>query len=110
VNQQDSESNQTALQKAVEENHVEVVRVLLENGADPDATVPPLSPPLARAAREGYLEIVQLLITFEADVNIRDGNWTPLRYSEFGNHEAVTKLLREHGAVGPAVPGEKEEQ
>jgi ankyrin repeat protein len=64
--------------------------------------VSPLSPPLARAAREGYLEIVQLLITFEADVNIQDGNWTPLRYAEFGNHDAVVALLREHGAVDPA--------
>jgi ankyrin repeat protein len=99
VNRQNAESNQTPLQLAVEENAIDVVRALLENGADPDRTVTPLSPPLARAAREGYLEIVKLLITFEADVNIQDGNWTPLRYAEFGNHDAVVELLREHGAV-----------
>lgn len=98
VNRQDAESNQTPLQKALEENAVEVVRVLLEYGANPNQTVPPNSPPLARAAREGYLEIVQLLITFEADVNIQDGEWTPLRYAEFGGHNAVAELLRAHGA------------
>jgi ankyrin repeat protein len=98
IDRRDPETNQTPLQQAIEKNEIEVAQVLLEGGAHPDATVSPLPPPLALAAREGYLEIVELLVLHEADVNIRDGRWTPLKLAEFGNHQAVVDFLKVHGA------------
>jgi ankyrin repeat protein len=95
----DAETNRTPLQIAVEDNHVETVTALLEAGADPDSEAYPLSPPLIRAARLGYIEIVKLLVLHGADVNIRDGEWTPLRFAEYGNHEEVAEFLREQGGV-----------
>jgi ankyrin repeat protein len=95
----DEEANRTPLQIAVEGNHVETVRELLDGGADPNADVSTYTPPLIRAARNGNLEIVELLVNHGADVNIRDGEWTPLHFAEYGNHQAVVQLLREHGAT-----------
>jgi ankyrin repeat protein len=95
----DAETNQTPLQIAVEGNHIETVETLLEAGADADAEASPMSPPLIRAARLGYLEIAKLLILHGADVNIRDGEWTPLRFAEYGNHKEVAEFLREQGGT-----------
>jgi ankyrin repeat protein len=95
----DAETNRTPLQIAVEDKHVETVTALLEAGADPDSEASTLSPPLIRAARLGYIEIVKLLVLHGADVNIQDGEWTPLRFAEYGNHEDVAEFLREHGGT-----------
>lgn len=99
VDGRDPESPRTALQHAVLENAAEAVKALLEGGADPDATLAPESPPLARAAREGYLEIVKLLLLHGADINIDDHRWTPLRLAEFGGHQSVADYLSKGGGV-----------
>lgn len=53
--------------------------MLLENGADPDATDHFESTPLHRAAAKGNLKMIQILLRHNASVNIQDseGN-TPL--------------------------------
>lgn len=91
------ENGQTPLQKAIENKQVDMVRALLENGADPDTTVAPRSPPIAQAARLGQLEIVKLLVLHGADINVRDGTWTPLRFAEMGGHQDVAEYLIELG-------------
>lgn len=59
--------------------HTQIAIMLLENGADPDATDHFESTPLHRAAAKGNLKMVQILLQHNASVNIRDseGN-TPL--------------------------------
>ncbi len=53
---------------ATEEGHLEVVRVLLENGADPDVQRWN-GTPLHRAWKHGHLEVVQLLLKHCANIN-----------------------------------------
>jgi len=59
--------------------HIQIAIMLLENGADPDATDHFESTPLHRAAAKGNLKMVQILLQHNASVNIQDseGN-TPL--------------------------------
>lgn len=59
--------------------HIQIAIMLLENGADPDATDHFESTPLHRAAAKGNLKMVQILLQHKASVNIQDseGN-TPL--------------------------------
>jgi hypothetical protein len=61
----------TALQHAVRKRHVDVVRVLLEWGADPDATqAGTINRPLFIAAFDRDPTIARLLIDAGADVNL----------------------------------------
>uniref|UniRef100_A0A8D2PFT1 Proteasome 26S subunit, non-ATPase 10 n=1 Tax=Zosterops lateralis melanops TaxID=1220523 RepID=A0A8D2PFT1_ZOSLA len=59
--------------------HYAIAIMLLENGANPDATDHFESTPLHRAAAKGNLKMVQILVQHNATVDIRDseGN-TPL--------------------------------
>uniref|UniRef100_A0A8D2PAD7 Proteasome 26S subunit, non-ATPase 10 n=1 Tax=Zosterops lateralis melanops TaxID=1220523 RepID=A0A8D2PAD7_ZOSLA len=59
--------------------HTQIAIMLLENGANPDATDHFESTPLHRAAAKGNLKMVQILVQHNATVDIRDseGN-TPL--------------------------------
>lgn len=58
---------------------LQIAIMLLENGADPDATDHFESTPLHRAAAKGNLKMIQILLRHNASVNIQDseGN-TPL--------------------------------
>jgi len=61
----------TALQHAVQKHHAEAVRVLLEWGAEPDATEPgTTNTPLFIAASYGDRTMVKLLLDAGADVNL----------------------------------------
>lgn len=60
----------TPLTQAIYEENLEIVRILLESGAD--TSVPEYGevfPPLTIAAGKGNLEIVQLLVEAGADIN-----------------------------------------
>ena len=60
----------TALQHAVQKQHAEAVRVLLEWGAEPDATPPgSVATPLLIAASNNDRTMVKLLLDAGADVN-----------------------------------------
>ena len=61
----------TALQHAVQKQHVDAVRVLLEWGADPDAVEPgAINTPLFIASSHNHPAIVRLLLDAGADVNL----------------------------------------
>jgi len=68
-NAAESNLGQTALMRAVAENHVEVVRTLLAAGADARARSKNRFTPLLFAAQQGNIEIARLLIAGGADVN-----------------------------------------
>ena len=59
----------TALDWSVNQQHVAVVRLLLQKGADPN-----LGYPIMQASAQGHLEIVKLLITNGADFKAIDDN------------------------------------
>lgn len=63
-----------------------VVKLLLENGADPNKPDNTGTTPLHDAAREGFCETVQILVQYHANLNMRD-QWNRLPID----------LAREHG-------------
>jgi len=56
--------------------------------------------PLAAAAREGYLDIAEYLLTRGANPNPDAPEWAkPLRLAEHGRHSEIATLLRRHTPV-----------
>jgi ankyrin repeat protein len=107
--------NSAALYGACYFGHLEVVRVLLDHGADCNAAYnPPYNHPLVVASGKGHLEIARLLIDRGAAVNITaengdgDGDMgytldgqridQPLEAAASGGHLEVARLLLDHGA------------
>ncbi|KDN62992.1 hypothetical protein CSUB01_10458 [Colletotrichum sublineola] len=69
----------TPLLWAVRNGRLEVVRMLLDRGADVNSRTDSRQTPLFRAARNGHLEVVQMLLDRGADVNPEEfPNETPL--------------------------------
>lgn len=79
---------------------IEVMKVLLEHGADVNGEPENWTTPLAAACRNGRLEVVELLIEHGADVEVgeRMGQLRPLHLATVLNHPTVVTLLLEHGA------------
>ena len=104
----------SALIDAVYSKNVRIVQMLLENGAKPDLceheALLPHNNPLNVASKEGYLEIVKLLVKHGADTNARhiynlpkSKNYkssitTPLHLAAENGHFEIVKFLAEHGA------------
>jgi len=93
----------TALQTAVRSRHLDIVRLLLEFGADVNATAEYRSPALlvAMQSHEVNLDLVRVLVEAGADVNARDKSYnTPLNSAFRWNQDvlSVVELLLAHGA------------
>ena len=88
-------SGYNALTGAVTSGHSEIVKWLLENGADPNYRYANNYSPLLNAAANGHLEILQLLIAHSADLHAKtnDGK-TALAFAEERKHGAVADYLR----------------
>ena len=86
------------------EGKVDVVRRLLEHGADPNIRTNHTTP-LHHASCRGFLEVARLLLRYGAKVDEKDENGkTPLQMVASSGHEEMTKLLIEHGAVPQSQP------
>ena len=78
--------------------HLEIARLLLDRGADPNQPmVPGIKPvaqsPLAVAAMLGRLEIMQLLLVHGADTSVREDDVTPtMLAASMGHHESADCL------------------
>ena len=91
----------TALDAAVAANHLEVVKVLLQNHASVNVRAAGGHTPLHKAAMNGNLEIVKLLLDHGSDAAARnDDGKTALQYAAEKGHEEVWALLRQRGATG----------
>jgi ankyrin repeat protein len=79
------------LDEAALYGHTEVVRCLLEYGADPS----PPSHALLAAASKGYLAIIRLLLQAGADPNYVEGEYSesPLSLAAIGGHSEVYTSL-----------------
>jgi ankyrin repeat protein len=96
-----------ALALAAQLGHVEIVRLLLDAGEDPNRYNPEgnhgHSTPLHQAAFAGHESVVRLLIERGAKLDIRDTVWqgTPLGWALHSGKPkqlAIAAYLREHGA------------
>ena len=78
----------------------DIVRRLLEHGADPNICHRDHSTPLHRASSYGLLEAARLLLSYGAKVDEKDKKGkTPFQLAASKGHTEITKLLLEHGAV-----------
>jgi ankyrin repeat protein len=82
INRQYEPSNETFLISAVISGRYNLVKFLLENGADPNLTSVAGGSPLSFSAGMGNFKMVKLLLDFSADPNIRaNGRFLPLMAS-----------------------------
>ena len=92
----------TPLHTAILFSNTKAVEILLEHGADPEASELGIRP-LHAALLFGCAEVVKVLIAHQADVNAPASNgMRPLHYAVSGNIESV-RLLLDHGAEVNAV-------
>ncbi|MCF8219078.1 MAG: ankyrin repeat domain-containing protein [Bacteroidales bacterium] len=95
VNARNKGSEETALMYAAQEGHLDVVKILLENGAKPDLIPNNNEGALIRATAMGYIDIVEELIRAGSNVN-QSGKLSqkPLHYAaKFGYYYIVDMLI-----------------
>lgn len=95
----------TPLIHAAEKGRVEIVKLLLDKGADVRATDQNNMSALMQAIEKGYPEIAKMLIEKGSDVNIREsGGYTPLALASSKHQEGVVQALHAAGAAEPKDP------
>ena len=86
----------TPLAYAATNGKTEVVRYLLDIGANPNALSPNGTTALMMAVRGGHAETVDLLLAKGADVNLRNQNGaTALAWATRGGFDTIEKSLRQ---------------
>jgi len=84
------------IQSAVAGGHRMVVKMLLENRADPNIREQGGYTPLHAAAQNGDEEMIRILLYGGADMNLKNGdNKIPLDMAIEGGHEKATLVLGE---------------
>ncbi len=95
-----SEDRHLALSLASDFGHVEVVRLLLDAGEDPNRYNPigghSHTTPLHQAAGAGHKEVVRLLVERGARLDMKDILWqaTPADWARHGGKTAIASYLR----------------
>jgi|GEM_PF-5641522 len=87
-------------------SNAEIVKFLLENGADINATDDKTSNALVNAIYENKIEVARVLLENGIDINYQDSDgFTPLMYACQNNNLETIKFLLENGAdVSKANP------
>eukprot|EP00051_Salpingoeca_urceolata_P011582 m.143887 g.143887 ORF g.143887 m.143887 type:complete len:396 (+) comp17176_c0_seq2:497-1684(+) len=89
-----------ALTLACVRGHPHVAAFLLERGHDPNFSTPGCHPPLLCAAKEGFIDIVELLCCYRADLNRQNSQqMTALHVAVVHNRAGVIRALLENGAL-----------
>jgi hypothetical protein len=95
----DSFRGQPAICLAASGGHVEVVRLLIAEGADINAKASLDETALHKAADHGHKEVVELLLAAGADINAKDKDGrTPLQLGAMSGNPEVAAILRAHAA------------
>jgi ankyrin repeat protein len=91
---------ETPLHKATQIWHEEIVRILLEKGADTNAKNNEDETSLHHAARYGQKAIVQLLLEKDADTTVRNKHGdTPLYLAHLSYCDVTAQLLLEQSTI-----------
>jgi len=99
VNAATANTDETALSWAVAERHLDIVRVLIDKGADVHARPRQAFSPLIGAAENGDIETAKVLIAAGARVNDAASDGThPLAYAVAIGQSAFAHFLLEQGA------------
>ena len=90
----------TLLHVAVSNDHIDIVKYLVSQGADVDSQDSEGDTPLHLAASSGLLEIAKYLVSKGANVNARNTSFqeTPLNRTTYYGYIDMVKLLVTHGA------------
>lgn len=91
-------TRRTPLIEAAANGHLDVVRLLVENGADVNLKGEAWEGPLHFAAERGHVEIVQFLLDHGADIWLFKPHNTPLHSAARGGQLEVARILLAHGA------------
>jgi len=97
----------TPLIRAVRSGRLELVKILVDNGADVNKGAFMDGSPLIEASKLGYLDIAKYLVQNGADVNIHvETDETPLIQAAWKGHLDIVKFLIKEGAdVNKTVRG-----
>ncbi|XP_023388639.1 ankyrin repeat and SOCS box protein 3 isoform X2 [Pteropus medius] len=89
-----------ALHLAASQGHWKVVQILLEAGADPNATTLEETTPLFLAVENGQIDVLRLLLRHGANVNGSHSmcEWNALHQATFQENAEIIKLLLKKGA------------
>ena len=88
----------TALHLASRGGHVDVVRVLLSQGADVNVQNKDKSTLLHLASRVDRVEVVRVLLEHGADMEAKDrNNFTPIESATYGGHLEISRIYLERG-------------
>jgi hypothetical protein len=102
----------TTLLAAIDIEHLPMVRLLVESGADVNHSFNPglIRTPLQRAAEIGNFEIVQYLLERGAPADSAPcySGGTPLQLTAIGGYVGIAELLLEHGADINHLPAKGE--
>jgi hypothetical protein len=90
------------LWEAARKGQADVVRTLLDQGADVNAKFRYGATALSYASDKGHLEVVKVLLERGADVNVRDTFYgeTPISWAASKGHTAIVQALLDKGAEG----------
>ena len=106
INAVGASHKETPLIVASEMGHVEIVRVLLERGANPDVQDGRERTALHWGLKEGHLEVAELLLERGATANTADvTGQAPLHLASREGHVVITQLLLKQGADPNAKDG-----
>jgi hypothetical protein len=95
VNVKDDEYGRTPLHFAAMIGHVEIARLLLQNGAEVNVKSKYGTTPLHSAAFQGHVDILHLLVENGADLEAQDTDgWRALQYAaNYGNLPFIQELI-----------------
>ena len=89
----------TALHLAANEGHKEVVKILIDHGANIEAEARRNRRALHIACLRGNLEVVKILINAKAELSAKDkDSYTPLHFTSENGSNDIIRLLLENGA------------
>ncbi len=90
------------LKCAAAKGHTDIVKVLLESGADPNMPEPPIAPDgiaIYDAASKGHVDVVRLLLDHGARANVAVDSCPGSLEAALSNEDTeMVELLRKHGA------------